>query len=92
MLRNKQRKEGVRPQISYWSVVDQVGDCDWPQVWSMRRMLRHKQQKEGVQPQSRATASEPTLVLPQLAKLDTKAYAPSRSSEFFLLFVYLLVV
>jgi len=39
-------------------------------------MLKERQSREGVQ--SNSKDSEPTLVLPQLAKLETKAYSPSK--------------
>jgi len=37
-------------------------------------MLKERQSREGIQ--SNSKDSEPTLVLPQLAKVDTKAYFP----------------
>jgi len=46
-------------------------------------MLKERQSREGIQ--SNVKDSEPTLVLPQLAKVDTKAYSPSELCFFCIL-------
>ena len=45
------------------------------QCWSVRKMLKERQSCKGIQSDSKD--SEPALVLPQLAKAETKAYSPS---------------
>lgn len=43
--------------------------------WSIKKMLKEKQKKEGIMAKDRSSG-DPVLVLPQLAKVETKAYAP----------------
>jgi hypothetical protein len=44
------------------------------QCWSLKKMLRERKQREGIQ--NKDSESEPALVLPQLARVETKAYTP----------------
>lgn len=46
------------------------------QCWSIKKMLKEKQKKEEGIVEKDRSGGEPVLVLPQLAKVETKAYTP----------------